>query len=43
MEVSWFFLLGFLLEYFSFFSIENDVITFFKEGVVGKRTILFVA
>ncbi len=42
MEVSWFFLLSFLY-YFAYFSFDNDVVTFFKEGVVRKRTIIFVA
>jgi hypothetical protein len=37
MEISWFFLLGFFLHYFSSFSFDNDAITFFKEGVAGKK------
>jgi hypothetical protein len=41
MEVSWFFLLGFFLYYSSFFSFDDHVATFFKEGVEGKRTIWF--
>ncbi len=41
MEVNWFFLLGFFLHYYSSFSFDNDGITFFKEGVVEKKTILF--
>jgi len=40
MEISWFFLSS--LYYFYFFSFDNDVVTFFKEGVVEKTTILFV-
>jgi membrane protein DedA with SNARE-associated domain len=42
MEVSWFFLLGFFLYYSSSFSFDNHVATFFKEGVIGKRTIFFI-
>jgi hypothetical protein len=42
MEVSWFFLLGFFLYYSSSFSFDDHVVTFFKEGVIGKRTIFFV-
>jgi hypothetical protein len=43
MEVSWFFLSSFFLNYFSYFSFDDDVVTFFKEGVIGKKTIFFVA
>jgi len=37
-----FFLLGFFLYYFSSFSFDDHVATFFKEGVVGKRTIFSI-
>jgi len=43
MEVSWFFLSCFFLNYFFNFSFDDDVVTFFKEGVIGKKTIFFVA
>ncbi len=43
MEVSWFFLSGFFLHYSFSFSFDDDATTFFKEGVVRKRKILFVA
>jgi hypothetical protein len=44
MEVTWFFLSkrGFFLYYFSF-SFVDDIATFFKEGVAGKRIIFFIA
>ncbi len=41
MEVRWFFWSGFFLYFF--FSFDNDVVTFFKEGALGKKTIFFVA
>jgi hypothetical protein len=31
------------LYYFSYNSFDNDVATFFKEGIIGKRIIFFVA
>ncbi len=43
MEISWFFLLGFLLYYYSFFSFDDDNVTFFKEGVIGKKIKNFTA
>jgi hypothetical protein len=43
MEISWLFLSNFFLHYFLSFSFDDDATTFFKEGVVGKRTIFFVA
>ncbi len=43
MEISWVFLLGSFLYYSSSFSFDDDAITSFKEGAIGKKTILFVA
>ncbi len=43
MEISWFFWSSFFLHYSFSFSFDDDANTFFKEGVVGKSTILFVA
>jgi hypothetical protein len=42
MEVSFFCHASFLY-YFSSFSFDDHVATFFKEGQVGKRTIFFIA
>jgi len=42
MEVR-FFMSCFFLYYFSSFSFDEDVATFFKQGQVGKRTIFFIA
>ncbi len=43
MEISWFFWSCFFLHYSFSFSFDDDATTFFKEGVVGERTIFFVA
>ncbi len=42
MEITWYFLSNSFLYYSSSCSFDDDVMTFFKEGAIGKRTIFFV-